>query len=117
MQSTFGNYANKVPCHSVLPPLRETIPPLGSLIHNLAKNPYIQDKIVEEIKEKIESNGNLNYEAISQLDYVEACINENLRINGPFTNIPRTCVNDCIVKYGNSGGKVEDKDMVNWLSR
>jgi len=69
---------------------------LGSFVYFVSKNPEVQEKIVEEIKDNIGSD-DITHENISKLEYLEACIMETLRINPPVTEHDRTCVNDCIV--------------------
>jgi len=44
------------------------------------------------------SGGKIDHETISQMHYLEAAINESLRINGPVTDSVRLCVKDCEVQ-------------------
>ena len=69
---------------------------LGSLIYHVSKYPEYQEKIVEEIMDSIGSD-DITHENISNLEYLEACIMETLRLNPPATEHDRTCVNDCVV--------------------
>ena len=52
---------------------------IGSLIYYLACYPEEQDKILDEINEVIESN--VDEDNIKDLHYLEACIQETLRLS------------------------------------
>ena len=41
----------------------------------------------------------LRQESISEMEYLEAFINENLRLHPPIVNQVRTCTKDCEVKF------------------
>lgn len=54
---------------------------LSFLLYELAKHREIQEKFIAEIDSYFErSNGAIEYECISELPYVEACIQESLRM-------------------------------------
>ena len=56
---------------------------------------FEQDKVYDEIQEMLEiSGGKIDSESISHLNYLEAVINENLRLNGPATDNFRQCSKD-----------------------
>nr|WDY85988.1 cytochrome P450 347B4 [Pagiophloeus tsushimanus] len=60
---------------------------LTSLLLNLAINPKYQEKIRQEIKKVEEENGNgISYETLSEMKWMDACINETMRIS-PFFDI------------------------------
>ena len=59
---------------------------LTALVYYLAKNPLIQEKVVNEVLNKFDNKNNEEIcEKISKLDYLEACIMESLRICPPIT--------------------------------
>jgi cytochrome P450 family 3 subfamily A len=70
---------------------------LGSMCYQVAKHQDIQERIVEEILDTIGSD-EITHENISNLEYLEACIMEDLRLCGPATEHDRVCVKDSIVK-------------------
>lgn len=50
-------------------------------VHELAKNPEIQQKVTEEIDRTLERhNGSLNYESLSEMKYLDKCI-DGIKIN------------------------------------
>jgi len=56
----------------------------------------IQERVYEELQDVVSSNdGKIDHETISQMHYLEAAINENLRICGPVTDSVRLCSQDC----------------------
>ena len=69
---------------------------LGSMCYQVAKHQDIQERIVEEILDTIGSD-EITHENISHLEYLEACIMEDLRMCSPATDHERVCVNDSIV--------------------
>ena len=69
---------------------------LGSLIYKVATHPEVQDKIYEEIIDNIGSD-DITHENIASLEYLEACIMENLRQCPPALEHDRTCIKDCVV--------------------
>lgn len=73
---------------------------LSTLAYNLCEHEDIQERIHQEILNAKESHGGkITYEALDDLKYLEATINENLRINGPVLFHMRTCTKDCEVSY------------------
>ena len=59
----------------------------------------VQENIVDEIREAMENNGNkITYGSLEEMKYLEAAINENMRLNGPVTMHVRTCTKDCEVR-------------------
>ena len=73
---------------------------LSTLCYNLAKNPEVQDKVYEEICKVTEENdGLISHETTSQMSYLEATIEEDLRIHPPVLSLDRECSKD--TKIGN----------------
>lgn len=69
--------------------------------YHLAKHPNIQEKLFNDIKSAMNRHGGtLSYEAITDIEYLDAVINENLRLNGPVLFHVRTCTKDCEVLPG-----------------
>ncbi|XP_033751854.1 cytochrome P450 3A8-like [Pecten maximus] len=69
---------------------------LSMASYYLAVHPEYQDKLRQEISDKIGSSP-LTYENIREVDYLEMVINETLRINPPFTFTDRVCLKDTVV--------------------
>ena len=73
---------------------------LSSLMYHLAKNPDVQDNILEEIREVLDANAQdkINHDNIKDMHYLEAAINETLRMNAPISEHDRTCTADCEIR-------------------
>ncbi|XP_072749240.1 cytochrome P450 9e2-like [Anoplolepis gracilipes] len=60
--------------------------------HELAANPDVQIKLRQEIDKILEeSNGDVTYETINRLEYLELVINEVLRLYPPIPILERVC--------------------------
>jgi len=70
---------------------------LGSMVYQLAEHQDVQERIYEEILDNIGSD-DITHENIGKLEYLEACIMEDLRLCGPATEHDRVCVKECVVK-------------------
>ncbi|XP_033751855.1 cytochrome P450 3A8-like [Pecten maximus] len=70
---------------------------LSMATYYLALYPEYQDKLRQEISDKIGSNP-LTYENLSQINYLEMIINETLRINPPAPQTDRMCIKDTVIK-------------------
>ena len=57
---------------------------LGSMCYQVAKHQDVQKRIIEEILDTVGSD-EITHENISNLEYLEACIMEDLRLCGPAT--------------------------------
>lgn len=57
---------------------------LSTLSYNLAKNPEVQSKIADEVDRVLaENDGRIDFETINQMTYLDAAVQENLRIHPP----------------------------------
>ena len=70
---------------------------IGSLMYYLAINPDVQDRVMEEIDEILGSDP-VNEDNIKDLHFMEACIQETLRLSPVIGETFRVCTKDCIVK-------------------
>nr|WCC58060.1 cytochrome P450 [Pharsalia antennata] len=62
------------------------------MFYELAKNPKCQEKLREEINNILgKNNGQLSFEILKDMPYLEACINESLRLHPPLAQLTRTC--------------------------
>ena len=65
------------------------------IAHLLAENPDVQERLQQEIDETLKNNnGELTYDAIHEMKYLDAVINETLRLHPIATLIERMCVKD-----------------------
>ena len=53
------------------------------------------ETLLAEVDDTIErTDGVIDHETIGEMPYLEACIKENLRLNGPVARIDRMCKKD-----------------------
>ncbi|XP_032665498.1 uncharacterized protein LOC116841546 [Odontomachus brunneus] len=65
---------------------------MSFIAHEIAVNPDVQAKLRQEIDNVLdESNGEVTYEAVNGLEYLDAVINEVLRLYPPMIFIERIC--------------------------
>ncbi|GIX98717.1 cytochrome P450 3A8 [Caerostris darwini] len=70
--------------------------------YSLALNPEVQTKIVEEMRQVLsKTKGELTYEALQEMKYLDNVISETLRLYPPATRLERSADADC--KLGNTG--------------
>ncbi|GFR07462.1 cytochrome P450 3A8 [Trichonephila clavata] len=68
----------------------------------LALNPGIQDKLYNELREVLQKHkGELTYEALQDMKYLDNVISETLRLYPPATRLERLAETDC--KLGDTG--------------
>ncbi|XP_033752022.1 cytochrome P450 3A29-like [Pecten maximus] len=65
--------------------------------YNLATHPECQDKLRQEIQEKIGSD-KVDFDNVKKLDYLDMCINESMRLYPTAVRFDRTCVKTTKVK-------------------
>ena len=79
---------------------------LSTICYNLAKNPEVQDRVYEDISKVTEENdGLISHDTTSQMSYLEATFEENLRIHPPVLSLDRECnkdtkIGELIIKKG-----------------
>ncbi|KAF3419784.1 hypothetical protein E2986_10986 [Frieseomelitta varia] len=74
--------------------------------HLLAENPDVQERVQQEIDETLENNnGELTYDAIHEMKYLVAVINETLRLYPIGSFIDRMCVKDFELPPARPGDK------------
>jgi len=66
---------------------------LGHFIHSLALNPLIQEKLVEEVDQYLKSDEPI-IDTINKMPYLNACLEETLRLYPPGTRIERKAVHN-----------------------
>ncbi|KAL1509697.1 hypothetical protein ABEB36_004399 [Hypothenemus hampei] len=63
-------------------------------LHELALNQEIQNKLRNEITEVIEKHGEITYEAVMDMEYLDKVVKETLRKYPIVPVLPRTCTKD-----------------------
>ena len=75
----------------------------------LALNPEAQEELYSEIKSTVDSKGSLDYESLWELKYLDAVINETLRLYSPAPQIARVCNTETTLS---NGVTIEPKTMI-----
>lgn len=71
---------------------------LSTFFYHMGKNPDVQERLREEIDDVMAAHdGKINRETIADMSYLDAVLNENLRIYGPVHIHQRVCIKDCEV--------------------
>ncbi|KAI0059669.1 cytochrome P450 [Artomyces pyxidatus] len=71
---------------------------LSRILLLLAQNPDVQDRLRDELNEAHTSaDGDMTYEVLSELPYLEAVCHETLRVYAPVAFVNRTCAADVAV--------------------
>jgi len=86
--------------------------------HEIAANPDIQTKLQQEIDNVLEkSNGEVSYEVINRLEYLDAVINETLRLYPPIGFLDRMCKKTYELPSALPDKKpfIIKKDMLVWI--
>lgn len=79
---------------------------LTNLCYELAQNPRIQENVCNEIQETMaQCNGELTYESIDSLKYLENAMMETLRLYPPSGVIDRRCGKPYLIEPINTGEK------------
>uniref|UniRef100_A0A8D3BIJ5 unspecific monooxygenase n=1 Tax=Scophthalmus maximus TaxID=52904 RepID=A0A8D3BIJ5_SCOMX len=59
------------------------------LAYNMARNPEIMKRLQKEIDSTFPNKGSVQYEALMQMEYLDAVVNESLRLYPPIARIDR----------------------------
>ncbi|XP_021202508.2 cytochrome P450 9e2 [Bombyx mori] len=78
---------------------------LINCIHELALSPHIQDILYEELKAFKETKGNLVYENIGELKYLDCVLNETMRKWSAAIFVDRICTKPYVLPPPREGGK------------
>ncbi|XP_069132752.1 cytochrome P450 3A2-like [Argopecten irradians] len=71
---------------------------LSMITYSLAIHPDCQDRLRQEIEDKIGGPENIDCENVNKLQYLDMCIHETLRMYTPFMRVDRKCVRTTKVK-------------------
>ena len=77
---------------------------LGCMSYELALNPECQQRLYEELTAALGPDGEFDHQELHQLPYLDACINETLRLYPPSPRLEREANSD--FELGDSGIKV-----------
>ena len=74
---------------------------LGFMSHNLAVNPDCQERLYDELITALGPDGEIGYDELQQLPYLDACICETLRLFPPIPRVEREANSN--FKLGDTG--------------
>lgn len=66
----------------------------------LVMNPHVQETLYQELKQAYDENGNFNYDVLFELKYLDAVMNETLRMYPPVPTVERVATDDYILPNG-----------------
>ncbi|KAK3925060.1 putative cytochrome P450 6a23 [Frankliniella fusca] len=79
---------------------------LANVMTELAHNPDVQDKVRAEVERVLaKHNGNITYEALGELTYMEQVIDETMRLYPALANITRVVNEDYVLPTTTADGK------------
>lgn len=81
--------------------LQTTATTLTYATYELAINSAVQDKLVAEVNEVIKPNGDIDYETLSNLPYLDAIVQETLRHHAPVVKTARVCAQEFTIPNTN----------------
>ncbi|XP_050353000.1 cytochrome P450 6B2-like [Nymphalis io] len=73
---------------------------INYLLYELAKNKQAQERLIEEVDAYFKKHGDIKYECITELPYIEACIEEALRLYPVLPVITREVMNSYTLPTG-----------------
>ncbi|KAG6461827.1 cytochrome P450 9e2 [Manduca sexta] len=83
---------------------------MSFLLHEIAVNPDVQERLYQEIKDnKANNGGKFDYNSIQQLKYMDMVVSETLRLWPPAVILDRLCIKD--YNMGKPNNKA-DKDFI-----
>uniref|UniRef100_A0A1L8E4B8 Putative cytochrome n=1 Tax=Nyssomyia neivai TaxID=330878 RepID=A0A1L8E4B8_9DIPT len=68
---------------------------LAFALYELARSKDAQYKLRKEIRETIEKHGQITFELVQDMPYLEQVMSENLRLNPPLAFITKVCTESC----------------------
>ncbi|KAK2163276.1 hypothetical protein NP493_1469g00025 [Ridgeia piscesae] len=70
---------------------------LAFLAYNLALNPDCQDRLIREIDDIVKDSDTIDHDMISQMTYLDMCVQETLRMYPPIIRMVRIAKNDIVL--------------------
>jgi cytochrome P450 len=70
-----------------------------SYFFQLGRNKQAQDKLRVEVEKHCDKNGNINFEALGDMPYLDAVWNESLRLHPPATFTSRKCTEEIKLNF------------------
>ncbi|XP_067143006.1 cytochrome P450 3A11-like [Centruroides vittatus] len=67
---------------------------LAFFLYHMALYPEYQDKLIEEVDKIWKTNDEMNFDVLNKMQYMDAVINETMRITPPLVQLFRECTED-----------------------
>ncbi|CAG2109332.1 unnamed protein product [Medioppia subpectinata] len=83
---------------------------LSASSYELALNPSVQQKLYEEITAAMDGDGEIGYEELAKLPFLDAFMSETLRIHSPAIRVSRLAATD--FKLGDTGITIKKDQMI-----
>ncbi|KAI0030894.1 cytochrome P450 [Vararia minispora EC-137] len=83
---------------------------LSRIFHFLSLHPEVQDKLREELTEACGASGEITYDDLMDLPYLEAVCRETLRLHPPVHLVQRHAREDFVLPLAHSFTDTDDKD-------
>ncbi|XP_052853299.1 probable cytochrome P450 309a1 [Drosophila gunungcola] len=74
---------------------------LYHMLYSLSEHRQEQEKLRSEILDALDSDGNISYEQLNALPYLDQCVNESLRLTTPIGFFMRICTKPTQIDMGN----------------
>ncbi|KAF9002264.1 cytochrome P450 [Cyathus striatus] len=84
---------------------------LSRILHLLSLHPEVQEKLRQEVTEAVAKHGDLLYDEIESLSYLDAVCRETLRLYPPVSQISRVTNKDVILPLSNPVKGLDGKDL------
>ncbi|XP_024080800.1 probable cytochrome P450 6a14 [Cimex lectularius] len=73
---------------------------MNMTFYQLSKNPGIQERVREEINEKVREYGSLSFDSVKDMTYLDMCLKETMRMYPPAQVLFRTCTKEYTFSNG-----------------
>ncbi|KAF8150633.1 cytochrome P450 [Crassisporium funariophilum] len=84
---------------------------LSRILHLLSTHPRVQDKLREEIREARSKHGDMAYDELVALPYLDAVCRETLRLYPPVSVVSRTTRQDIVLPLSNPVRGLDGREM------
>ncbi|XP_064214224.1 cytochrome P450 3A19-like [Tribolium castaneum] len=67
---------------------------MSFVLYELAANPGVQERLREEVDKAFAKNGTLPYDGLQEIHFLDAVVNETLRLHPPLQHLQKICTKD-----------------------
>ncbi|RXW15627.1 hypothetical protein EST38_g10219 [Candolleomyces aberdarensis] len=84
---------------------------LSRILHLLSEHPEVQERLRTEIRDAFENHGELDYDTLSSLPYLDAVCRESLRVHTPVPYLTREANSDIVLPLDKPITSTDGKQM------